>query len=215
LQVTNGVSGPARPSNKEMKLTSVERIGRSQLISSVRRLLARGRPVPYVVSLLILLGCGVAVGASAPKTPEDALVQEIDRRLKTQHVMTAVAELYADAGRWAILLKGIARGHVPLMEAAVRLSPGTDAGASEQIDLAFGDALVNHAETVLRLAPDLGSTCGNIDEAYTTTLRRALAEVSRRLTAVSSVAARDLQGTKARCVTALAGLREALPQGYK
>jgi hypothetical protein len=29
------------PSNKEMKLTSAERIGRSQLISSVRRTIAR------------------------------------------------------------------------------------------------------------------------------------------------------------------------------
>jgi hypothetical protein len=30
------------PSNKEMKLTSVERIGRSQLISGVRRTWGRG-----------------------------------------------------------------------------------------------------------------------------------------------------------------------------
>jgi hypothetical protein len=34
------VSLALEPSNKEMKLTSGERIGRSQLISSVRRLLA-------------------------------------------------------------------------------------------------------------------------------------------------------------------------------
>jgi hypothetical protein len=34
----NGRSERAAPSNKEMKLTSVERAGRSQLISGVRRL---------------------------------------------------------------------------------------------------------------------------------------------------------------------------------
>jgi hypothetical protein len=33
----HGVGGATRPPNKEMKLTSVERIGRSQLISGVRR----------------------------------------------------------------------------------------------------------------------------------------------------------------------------------
>ena len=34
------------PSNKEMKLTSVERIGRSQLISSVRRTVGREHTEP-------------------------------------------------------------------------------------------------------------------------------------------------------------------------
>jgi hypothetical protein len=167
--------------------------------------------VAWACAIAFLMCRAVPGGADSP---EDALVQEINERLNTQHPMTAADAIWRDPKKWHSLLHGVAHGHERLMDAAARLSAGTDAGISEQIDLAFGDALAEHPGAVLRLAPDLGSSCSNIDEPFTKSLRRALAEVDRRIAAVSKVVAPNLQGERSRCLAALNELKRVLPDGY-
>lgn len=125
-------------------------------------------------------------------TPEDIL----ERIAKNGPRVTA-AQIYGDPMQWRAVLTGIATGSKWWLNAAVGLRSGSDAGASNQIDLAIGEALEHHPQWVLEVAvPAIGykSICGgpDVDDARYNSFSLSMKAIEKRksmLRAVSGVEA--------------------------
>jgi hypothetical protein len=169
-----------------------------------------------VITGMILVGAGcVALQAADRPDPAD-LAREIRQKLQTHHPSAVLSEVVADRRKWSALLRGVESGNRLLMEVTAELSAGADAGYSEMIDLAFGEAIPRAPALVLRIAPEISGACGNLDDdkPYAQGLPSALAEVRRRMRAVQAVNAAALQHRKAECLAHLLHLSKALPGYY-
>jgi hypothetical protein len=121
-----------------------------------------------------------------------------------------VDQLYAPGGHWHDVMAKISRGGGDWLEVAVALQPGTDGGASEELDEAIFFALAPAAEAVLKLLRDrrfdLNFVCSsNVGVDYSASKSRRL--IKERLTVLQRVRDPELLATKDRCEQ---GLRAAL-----
>ncbi len=109
---------------------------------------------------------------------------------------------------WDYVLAKVETGRRAWIIIAVKLYPGTDAGATEMLALALGEALVRAPRDVLiQSASTFGveSICSgpDVDDPRYETRDRAVAAVAHRVTAVSKLHGSDVAALRASCLTAL------------
>jgi hypothetical protein len=129
----------------------------------------------------------VLVFGQSALTPEDVL-----ERIAKNGARVTVAQIYSNPMQWRAVLTGIATGSKLWLNAAVGLRSGSDAGASNQIDLALGEALEHHPQWVLAVAvPAVGykRVCGapDVDDARYNSYSLSTAAIDRRKSMLRSV----------------------------
>jgi hypothetical protein len=102
---------------------------------------------------------------------------------------------------------------------AKALKPVSDAGSSEAITLALGEALEHRPESVLVLASegfDLAGICGgpDVDDGRYNSNALAQAAIDRRILRVKSVTRPDLQRSVAVCIASLDEARVGISRFY-
>jgi len=137
--------------------------------------------------------------------------------LTAQHVLSSIAshgaaptlaELYRDDRRWAALLAGIATGDSTWLDAAKKLHRASDAGSSEQLELAVGEALEHQPEKVLSSAVEefrLDLICGppDIDDIRYRTYAKAIAAIEKRERRLKLIDSNGVQAHRDSCIALL------------
>jgi hypothetical protein len=107
------------------------------------------------IVLLVILSCVVCNNSQSAEKDriqnKNIIPSEIVEKIEREGAKKVVGEFYQDEFIWDKLLKNIASGEKSWLEVAVYLGPGTDAGASEMLDFAMGEALGNSPKLVLEI----------------------------------------------------------------
>lgn len=184
---------------------------------------ARVRRLAFAASVAIAAACSqnpgviaASISSSAPNSEglvRPATAEAIQREIERNGAAAALNELYSDPEAWVSALGGIATGTPAWLRVAELLRPASDAGASEQLELAVGEALGSSPDIVLSwLVTQQGANhyevpfvCGGIDvdDDRFNGLDLALAEVNRRIRAVEKVADPRLQSVREQCLSKL------------
>ena len=109
---------------------------------------------------------------------------------------------------WEYLLSRVETGRRAWIDVAAKLYPGTDAGSTEMLTLALGEALVHSPrEVLIQGASTFGveSICSgpDVDDHRYETRDRAVAAVVERITAVRKLRGRDVAALRASCLRSL------------
>jgi hypothetical protein len=134
--------------------------------------------------LRILLAVVSLVGASASENPVFSQ-QRIANSITTSGARATLSRIYEDQEQWAALLAGVATGKPVWLDLAKQLRQVSDAGATEQIDLAAGEALEHRPANVLTFVlEDFGipEVCGapDVDDPRFNSYDLSMRAISRR-----------------------------------
>ncbi len=171
-------------------------------------------------SLSILLMTSIAYAANTNPADihlqPDALFQEI----KSKGANAVVFELYGDSNVWDAFLRNIATGNRTWIEVAVALRPGSDAGASEMLTLAVGEALEHDPINVLQIAPkayQLSYICSgpDVDDRRYDSHELSINAINRRIKKVSAVKDQSLSTTSKECIRYLEDSKTGIAQFYE
>lgn len=162
-----------------------------------------------LVSILLL---GFVVLACAGGSPSRSNLEPnvLLSQIRSRGAAKIVEELYAPGGRWSSVMAEIYEGSADWLTVASALRPGTDGGASEELDEAVFLALGRAPEAVLGLLKRhefrLAFVCSaNIEVDYSVDESRRFIE--ERLRALGRVNDPALAETRTQCEL---GLRDGL-----
>jgi hypothetical protein len=109
-----------------------------------------------------------------------------------------------EPSRWHTVGRGIARGGDAWLAVAARLSPGTDAGSSDDFAAAVQDAVVTNAAGALRLLTRIPMGAGACaDNGFETPPAQASAYYAAAIHAVEAVHDPALASIKTQCLASL------------
>jgi hypothetical protein len=146
---------------------------------------------------------GASLAATSPVTLREVCdsIASVGARVTLQH-------LYKNKDQWVGLLAGIATGEPGWLNTAKQLRAVSDAGATEQIDLAAGEALEHRPADVLSLiVDDFGIThvCGgaDVDDARFDSYESSMAAIQRREEMLRAVREDTLRQKRDACLAEL------------
>ena len=131
-----------------------------------------------------------------------------------------VNELYSSNTAWESVLNNIAKGDVFWLRVAVALHAGTDAGTSEMLTLALGEALERDPENVFYLTLnsfELESVCSgpDVDDTHYNSYELSMAAIKRRQARLSTISKRNIKNIATKCVGYLEKSKEGISQFYE
>lgn len=152
-----------------------------------------------------------AEGLSAKSIQEDILI------LGPKKVCNS---LYGDEKKWISLLRNIASGDEKWLKVAVSLKEGSDAGSSEMLSLAVGEALEHNPENVFKFALDsfeINVICGDpdVDDKRYDSYKLSIEAINRRIQKVSSVNDKNLQPEYKKCLQHLSKAKNNIAKYYQ
>lgn len=138
---------------------------------------------------------------------------DIEAMIRRNDPRYTVDYLYKDIYVWQGLLKNIARGEDEWLEIAVHLKAGSDAGTSEMLNYAVGEALENAPERVLEITAGeyrLENICGgpDVDDLRYSTYEQALKSIELRIDSLMRVSNKRVEDDRNFCIKKL---KESLP----
>ena len=167
----------------------------------------------FLLAPLVLVG-SVAMAVSTV-TPRD-----VENSIATTGARQTLQRIYEDKGQWTALLAGIATGEPVWLNLAKQLRRVSDGGASEQIDLAAGEALEHRPADVLTLVADefgLPQVCGgpDVDDPRFDSYDLSMAAIQRRLEMLHSIHDGGLAAKRAGCISELEKAKTGIAHFYK
>ena len=152
---------------------------------------------------LPLLFLASAISAQPPLTPSG-----VSKLINEKGAFGALQQIYENDHSWPELLHGIATGTKSWLSIAKTLRAVSDAGASEQLDLAVGEALEHRPENVLRFAVpafSLEAVCGgpDVDDARFDSYELSIRAITKRKEMVRRIDAPALRRPRNRCIQEL------------
>jgi hypothetical protein len=131
-----------------------------------------------------------------------------------------VAALYSNNATWEELLRNISSGEREWLQIAVELKDGADAGSSEMIKFAVGEALANKPENVIGIAIkkfSLQAICSepDIDDARYSSYEKAVLEINRRIAVLKKYHTRQYQQVRNECIVELNKSKSRLKTFYE
>jgi len=140
---------------------------------------------------------------------------KIHKMINQQGLHQTVNALYNNYDVWRMILKNIASGESEWLEIALLLQLGTDAGSSEMLDLAMGEALENSPKQVLRIIKKgdiftVTDVCSgpDVDDSRYSIYDKAITTINRRIAKIEKVDDADLKDIRNLCIT---NLKESIP----
>jgi hypothetical protein len=154
------------------------------------------------LTMLVTMLIAVSLTASAESLLTPAAISE---QVATHGAQQTLRTIYKDTVQWAKLLTNISSGTPEWLGVANQLRQGSDAGASEEIGYAVGEALEHSPVTVLTLSIPifrLDELCAgpDIDDQRFNSYDLAAATIVRRQQALRSVSAESLVKLRDACV---------------
>jgi hypothetical protein len=167
-----------------------------------------------VEALAIVLFCPVLAQPQSALTPEDVL-----RWIAESGARSVVANLYEDYSRWRELLLNIGMGDAAWLRVAVALRPGSDAGTTDMLDLAVGEALEHQPRSVLEIAvPALGIECvcggPDVDDERYDSYELSINAIEVRKRMLGAVSDAHLATARDRCIAALEEAKVGIARFY-
>ena len=144
-----------------------------------------------------------------------AIIDEVSSRGAREVVL----ELYNDDDTGYALLRNIATGSELWLKAAAALRSGSDAGASEMLDLAVGEALEHAPANVLRITPKvswLRSVCAgpDVDDRRYDSYELSMNAINLRLKLVAAITDPKLQHLCDQCIRYLEESKKGIANFY-
>jgi hypothetical protein len=155
---------------------------------------------------LLLLCAAVAVAEEATPIEPAALLQKLEGS-DAQHMVEKLNDR-----QWNVILENIETGEKPWLDVAVSLHRRTDAGQSEMVTLAVGNALVKNPDGILRTAigeMSVESVCGypDMSDHRTDSQGKVVAYLDARIQALRKVDAKEVSGRREKCLETLQTVR--------
>jgi hypothetical protein len=173
-----------------------------------------------ISSLIIVFTHNFAYGAATSRkdyrTKPDAIINEI----KSRGAKAVVLEVAPDSDVWDAICGNIATGDQAWLKAAVALHAGTDAGWSEMLDLALGEALEHSPERVLKIAIpnfELQFVCSapDVDNARYDSYDLSLKAINLRIQKVTAIKDPKLKSVAKECIRYLEESKKGLAQFFE
>ena len=167
------------------------------------------------MTLLLSLMLGLQAGVTSPRVT----AERVERQIASQGPQQTLRSLYDNVAVWHEVLRQIATGREPWLKNAVALIAASDAGASEQIRFAVGEALERRPASVLLIAGSsapIEVVCGgpDVDDARYDSLRQAMQAIERRQKRVAAVSDAALHALRDRCIASLEASKSGIERFY-
>lgn len=172
--------------------------------------------MPTFIKMSAVAVAATALTATVARAAQQSPA-ELKRVIADRGPSAVLQDVYSDQELWQSLLGSIASGSVAWLEIAESLRTVSDAGASEQLTLAVGEALASAPAAVLSRAKGpfhLSEVCTgpDVDDGRWQTYETAAAELVRRIQTVEGVSEPGLRQVRDDCVASLrasdAGLKK-------
>jgi hypothetical protein len=164
-----------------------------------------------------ILFVAIFLATSQPATAK-LIPSEIQGRIAHEGAEKTLSSIYEAQSQWSQLLAGVATGRREWLAVAARLRKVSDAGASEQLDLAVGEALEHRPKNVLSIAiPVFGiKVCGapDVDDSRYDSYALSLAAIKRRKELVADVTDPSFKRPRERCLSELDNAKHDIARFY-
>lgn len=152
--------------------------------------------------------CLAVLASSNAMGAEHMTPAEVQSRIQRDGARATLEAVYRDPASWRALLAAVASGRADWLMVANVLHATSDAGASEQLSLAVGEALANHPQQVLSASASefgLAAICSgpDVDDARFSSYHTAMAAIAARQQAVRAVTDESLRSARDSCIAAL------------
>lgn len=171
--------------------------------------------------------CGLFVLLSVLGSPGMAWEEDLGsltasaamERIKNKGVSKALESFYENKKDWQALLAGVGSGDEKWLNVAVQLKKATDAGTSEQLYLAVGEALEHSPTNVFKIAfpaftIDMVCTGPDIDDERYNSYDLAIGAIRKRIRMVESVTVPTLESFQLQCVQHLEASKAGIAHFY-
>jgi hypothetical protein len=171
-------------------------------------------------TLSIYFAAGLAYSANSIPQGVYSKPTAILDEIKSKGARAVVSELYDDQNVWQSMLQKIASGNLAWLKVAVALHPVSDAGSSEMLTLAVGEALENDPKNVFKIALGsfkLGNICSgpDVDDARYDSYELSMKAINRRIKKVAAIKDQSLMNTSKECTQYLEKSRKGIAQFYE
>jgi hypothetical protein len=158
----------------------------------------------FFVMVLICDHTVYGMGGRQDKLDVDKLIEQVN----SEGAVIVINSLYSDDEVWQLCLDNIATANHKWIQLAVLLRPHSDAGISNMLDSAIGEAIEISPEKVFQLTQNvfkLNQICGSpdIDNNKYSTYEKAEATVERRIESVKKVDNKALIKLRDGCIKEL------------
>jgi hypothetical protein len=175
-----------------------------------------------VSSILLYVVFTTSLVYSADITQKDnySKPDRIISEIKLRGARAIVRELTKDWDVWDFICDKIATGDQAWLKAAIVLQGGTDAGSSETLDLALGEALENDSENVFRFGGknlDLEFVCNgpDVDNPRYNSYVLSINAINLRINKVAAGKDPMLQKMRTECLGYLENSKKGIAQFYE
>ena len=163
----------------------------------------------------------LASAAAAQKSSRTSQIsiETVAESIRTMGPEQTLEGIYNDPEKWRGLLDGIGTGEEKWLTLARQLRAVSDAGASEQLDLAVGEALEHRPREVLRAAVTsygIGFVCSGpeVDDPRFDSYDSAISAINRRLKALRTIEDADLIELRDACISKLVTAKMGIARFY-
>lgn len=172
-----------------------------------------------IIFMLVIVVSSVAFANDTKSIHYYSKPESIIHEIKSRGANAVVSELYSDLNVWHSILQKIATGNQSWLEVAVALRAGSDAGASEMLTLAVGEALQNnpkHVFTIAAKAFELRNICSgpDVDDERYNSYELSMKEIDRRIEKIKVVKDRSMEKISKECIQYLEASKKGISDFY-
>ena len=168
---------------------------------------------------ITVLVCILAASFASADMTKQLTAVAVRRLIQNLGAAAALQQMYNNERSWERLLANIATGQSEWLEIANTLFLVSDAGASEQLELAVGEALEHRPQNVLRISvPALGiGICGgpDVDDHRYDSYEFSMSAIKKRQKMLLTVDAQDLRASRTACIAELEKAKAGIALFYE
>ncbi len=171
-----------------------------------------------MITILVLVPA-LLYAADAKIINYSSKAELVIREVESRGASMIVSELYGDHKTWHSVLQRIASGDESWLRVANALRARTDAGASEMLTLAVGEALENNPNNVFRVtlkAFEVSAICGgpDVDDARYDSYELSMKAINLRIDKVAAVKDPSLEKICRECIHYLEASKKGISDFY-
>ena len=176
--------------------------------------------ITFSLAISIVLMAPIVYGAETSPADYQLKPESLRQEIKSRGARAVVSKLYDDSNSWHFILTKIATGDRSWLEIAVALHPGSDAGSSEMLTLAVGEALEHNPINVFQIAPkafQLSFICSgpDVDDHRYDSYEFSMKAINRRINKVAAVTNPALMNMGKECIRYLEESKKSIAQFYE
>lgn len=177
------------------------------------------RSTSMTMKRLLMLVIAALLAGGDGKATEAVTPIAIAKSIASSGARSTLERIYANRSQWDAVLAGIATGSSEWLSVAKLLKPVSDAGSSEQITIALGEALEHEPERILALAGEgfsLSAICDapDVDDGRYNSYDSAIAAIDRRILHLKAIAIPKFQQSATACVNTLSAAKVDIARFY-